>query len=131
MRYDGPIAVKAWHQSGSIYVEIDDGRTVSFPASENEYLADATHEQRNHIEISAFGLHWPDLDEDLSTAGILAGRYGRPKRGGKRKGAGRKPKGNVRVNYYVTPETKERIAALAKQKGISQSAVIDQLVAKA
>jgi hypothetical protein len=29
-----------------------------------------------NIELSPFGLHWPDLDEDLSIRGILAGDYG-------------------------------------------------------
>jgi hypothetical protein len=37
-------------------------------------------EQLNNIEISPFGLHWPDLDEDLSFRGILAGNYGQRKR---------------------------------------------------
>jgi hypothetical protein len=30
----------------------------------------------NHIEIGYFGLHWPDLDEDLSHAGLRSGRFG-------------------------------------------------------
>jgi hypothetical protein len=30
----------------------------------------------NHIEISPFGLHWPELDEDLSFRGLIEGNYG-------------------------------------------------------
>jgi hypothetical protein len=33
-------------------------------------------EQLNRIEISPFGIHWPELDEDLSFRGLLAGDYG-------------------------------------------------------
>ena len=34
----------------------------------------ASPEQRTQIELSPFGLHWDDLDEDISVAGLLAGR---------------------------------------------------------
>ena len=69
-------AVKAWHESGRILVKLSTGRTVDFPVSASPRLARGTPAQLNRIEISPFGLHWPDLDEDLSTAGILAGRFG-------------------------------------------------------
>ena len=36
-------------------------------------LLDATPEQREQVEISASGLHWDALDEDISVAGLLAG----------------------------------------------------------
>ena len=39
-------------------------------------LESAAEEDVGRIEISPFGLHWPTLDEDLSFAGILNGRYG-------------------------------------------------------
>jgi len=35
-----------------------------------------TPQQLNNIEISPFGLHWPDLDEDLSFRGLLKGDFG-------------------------------------------------------
>jgi hypothetical protein len=37
-------------------------------------LLSASPEQRRAVEISAFGLHWEALDEDISVAGLLAGR---------------------------------------------------------
>ncbi len=49
---------------------------MQFPVSENLRLAGGSPSQLNHIEISPFGLHWPDLDEDLSLAGIAHGNYG-------------------------------------------------------
>ncbi len=37
-------------------------------------LLDATHAQREAVEISRLGLHWDELDEDISIDGLLAGR---------------------------------------------------------
>ena len=61
-----------------ICVRLDDQREIRFPASENRRLAAETDEQNNNIEIicGGTGLHWPDLDEDLSVVGILEGRLG-------------------------------------------------------
>lgn len=72
-----PAAVRAWHQAGKVFVELADGRVVDFPVAANARLRGGTPDQLNRIEISPYGLHWPELDEDLSTAGILSGRYGR------------------------------------------------------
>ena len=124
-----PEAVKAWHRAGIIHVALKDGRTVNFPAQANARLRDATHTQRNHIEVSPYGLHWPDLDEDLSVAGILAGRHDRPQRGGVRVGAGRKPAGHVRMQIVVTPQTRRRIEALAKRERLTLSGAVERLAA--
>ncbi len=59
-----------------IIVEMESGLEVKFPVAENPRLAVGTLEQLNRIELSPFGLHWPDLDEDLSFRGILQGNYG-------------------------------------------------------
>ncbi len=55
---------------------MESGLEVKFPVAENPRLAVGTLEQLNRIELSPFGLHWPDLDEDLSFRGILQGNYG-------------------------------------------------------
>jgi hypothetical protein len=47
-----------------------------FRRQQNPRLAAATPAQLNNIELSPFGLHWPDLDEDLSIRGIAQGDYG-------------------------------------------------------
>ena len=44
----------------------------------NSKLKNATDQQRQNIEIicGGTGLHWPDLDEDLSVTGIIEGKFG-------------------------------------------------------
>lgn len=56
-------------------VELMDGRAISAPLAWYPRLANATPEQRGHWEIAGggYGLHWPELDEDLSTEGLLRG----------------------------------------------------------
>lgn len=55
---------------------MDSGVEVRFPVARNPRLSRGTPQQLNHIEISPFGLHWPELDEDLSFRGLLEGQYG-------------------------------------------------------
>jgi hypothetical protein len=56
-------------------VHLTDGRIISVPIIWFPILHEATVEQRKHYEIGAGGasLHWPELDEDISIAGLLAG----------------------------------------------------------
>jgi hypothetical protein len=63
-------------RDGLIVVVLESGTILRFPAAENPRLAQATPEQLNHIEVSPYGLHWPELDEDLSIRGIAQGDYG-------------------------------------------------------
>lgn len=76
------IASKAWYDNGMIGVLLDDGREIRFPVQLNERLKNATPEALINIEIicNGTGLHWPDLDEDLSLVGIMEGRLGRQSR---------------------------------------------------
>jgi len=69
-------ARSAVHANGWIVIRMESGEEIRFPVVENPRLALGTHEQLNHIEISPFGLHWPDLDEDLSFHGLLKGNHG-------------------------------------------------------
>lgn len=52
-----------------------DGREISVPIIWYPRLDGATREQRDNWELSAagYGVHWPDLDEDLSAEGLLRG----------------------------------------------------------
>jgi hypothetical protein len=56
-------------------VALMDGRTITVPLAWYPRLAAATPEQRAHWEMAGagYGIHWPELDEDLSTEGLLAG----------------------------------------------------------
>ena len=70
------IAVAAAHSDGQIVVRMESGAEIRFPVAENLRLARGTPRQLNHIEISPFGLHWPELDEDLSFRGLVEGNFG-------------------------------------------------------
>ena len=58
-----------------ITFELMDGRVVSVPLVWSWRLSDATPEQRNNYKIigSGQGVHWPDIDEDLSVGGMFQG----------------------------------------------------------
>ena len=59
----------------SLIVDLMDGRTIGGPSVWYPRLAAATPEQRAGWETAGagYGIHWPDLDEDLSTEGLLRG----------------------------------------------------------
>jgi hypothetical protein len=59
----------------SLCVALRDGRKISVPLTWYPRLLHATATQRNHWELAGggYGIHWPDLDEDLSTEGLLRG----------------------------------------------------------
>ncbi len=67
---------RAFEQDGFINVIMQSGVEIRFPIAGNPRLSQGSAQQLNRIEVSPFGLHWPDLDEDLSLRGLLAGDYG-------------------------------------------------------
>jgi len=69
-------AARAVHKNGFIVFRMESGAEIRFPVAQNPRLAHGTHQQLNHIDLSPFGLHWPELDEDLSFRGLLEGDYG-------------------------------------------------------
>jgi hypothetical protein len=58
-----------------IIAELMDGRTISVPLAWSWRLSEATPEQRANLRIigNGQGAHWPDVDEDISARGMLAG----------------------------------------------------------
>jgi hypothetical protein len=58
----------------SMWVELADGRVLGIPLAWFPRLLRATSEQRTNYSISSGGLHWDELDEDISVDGLLAGR---------------------------------------------------------
>ena len=72
-------ATSAVYRAGYVVVTMEGGVEIRFPVAGNPRLAKGTPRQINNIEISPYGLHWPDLDEDLSFRGLLAGDYGQKK----------------------------------------------------
>lgn len=59
----------------SLVVDLMDGRTISVPLAWYPRLAEASARQRANWQAAGggYGIHWPDLDEDLSTEGLLRG----------------------------------------------------------
>jgi Protein of unknown function (DUF2442) len=69
-------AVRDVHFSeDTLSVDLADGRTITVPLVWYPRLLDATPEQRRNWQIigAGYGIHWPDVDEDLSTEGLLRG----------------------------------------------------------
>ena len=60
---------------GVLSVALFDGRTITVPLMWYPRLFDATKEQLMNWRVAGggYGIHWPDLDEDLSTEGLLRG----------------------------------------------------------
>jgi hypothetical protein len=56
-------------------VDLSDGRTITVPLAWYPRLLGATSAQRKNWETAGggYGIHWPDIDEDLSTEGLLRG----------------------------------------------------------
>ncbi len=72
----------------SIFAQLVDGRTISVPLAWSWRLSEATPKQRENFKIlgSGQGIHWPDIDEDISASGML---WGIP---------ARSPTGPVKIN---------------------------------
>lgn len=71
-----PAATGVQVTDSALVVELSDGRVLSVPLVWYPRLAHGTPEERNHWRLigRGEGIHWPDLDEDLSVEGLLAGR---------------------------------------------------------
>ena len=57
-----------------LVVTLADGRRIATPLAWYPRLLKASAESRANYEILSMGIHWPDIDEDLSIAGMLKGR---------------------------------------------------------
>lgn len=66
-------AKTVWFDENRVYVELNDGRVVGSPLAWFPRLAKATPEQKNHFELvsGGYGIHWEELDEDLTAEGFL------------------------------------------------------------
>src|SRR5271155_4056304 len=69
-------AESATFEQGEIIVRMKGGREIRFRTSRNPRLSKGTRAQLAKIELSPYGLHWPELDEDLSYRGLLEGEFG-------------------------------------------------------
>ncbi|MBK8396732.1 MAG: DUF2442 domain-containing protein [Leptospiraceae bacterium] len=72
---DNARAKKVWFDNENLWVLLFDGRQISVPLAFFPILLHASKEQRNAYEVSGggIGIHWDELDEDISVAGLLLG----------------------------------------------------------
>ena len=68
-----PKAVELWFTDDMLYVRLDDGREVGTPLEWFPKLRNATDQQRNKWRFigKGVGIHWEELDEDLSVRGLI------------------------------------------------------------
>jgi Protein of unknown function (DUF2442) len=67
-------ATKVRFDDAQMWVELEDGRTLGIPLAWYPRLLHGSAAARDQVSISPSGLHWEELDEDISIAGLLAGR---------------------------------------------------------
>jgi hypothetical protein len=67
-----PTAVR--FDDAQMWIDLEDGRTLGIPLVWFPRLLRATPQQREVVFLSPSGLHWEEIDEDISVAGLLAGR---------------------------------------------------------
>lgn len=71
---DTPEPRKVWFEDERMFVELADDRLLGIPLAWFPRLLHATRAQRDAVWLSPGGLHWEDIDEDISVAGLIAGR---------------------------------------------------------
>ena len=73
-------AIRVWVEGRMIFLELQDGRVVGFPADRFHRLRGASDEQLRHvrIEVQGYALRWEELDEDITVPGVVAGRFQLP-----------------------------------------------------
>ena len=71
-----PTAERVDVTADTLTADLSDGRTISVPLAWYPRLVHATPQERRNWRLigDGAGIHWPDLDEDLSVEGLLAGR---------------------------------------------------------
>jgi hypothetical protein len=75
-----PIAINAYSIGRTIFIELTDGRTISFPADRFKLLSEASEEQLSEVTVrlNGYAIRWENLDEDITVKGIFAGNFQLP-----------------------------------------------------
>jgi hypothetical protein len=76
VKIDLPFAESVMITEDTLNVDLSDGRTISVPLTWFPRLVHATQEQRDNWRLigRGHGIHWDDIDEDISVEGLIAGR---------------------------------------------------------
>lgn len=62
---------RVWTTESAVWIELTDGRKAKENFSNYSRLADSSQSQRENFHLSHFGIHWTELDEDLSFDGFF------------------------------------------------------------
>ncbi|MDE6342596.1 MAG: DUF2442 domain-containing protein [Muribaculaceae bacterium] len=62
---------KVWLDEDAVWIELNDGRIAKEYFADYYGFASSTSSQRQNYRLSHFGIHWPEIDEDLSYAGFF------------------------------------------------------------
>ena len=71
-----PVAQNVSISEDTLTVDLSDGRTISVPLAWYPRLFHASPDERKNWQLIGHGegIHWPDVEEDISVSGLLAGR---------------------------------------------------------
>ncbi len=74
------VAIRAWAEKRFVYLELTDGRSFGFPADRFRILGQASEDQlkKVQVEVNGHALRLEEPDEDLTVAGVVAGRFQLP-----------------------------------------------------
>jgi hypothetical protein len=94
----------------SLLVDLRDGRTISVPLTWFPRLLKASPKEKSHWEIcgGGYGIHWPDIDEDLSVEGLLRGAPA--------------PRANIKI-ANKRAKKKKPIRAIKRRSGLGTNSI--------
>jgi hypothetical protein len=74
------LAVRAWVEGRSVFLELTDGRIFGFPSDRFRRLRDASDAQlkKVRVRLNGYALRWESLDEDITVPGVVAGHFELP-----------------------------------------------------
>lgn len=75
-----PLAVRAWAEGRTLYLELTDGRIFGFPADRFRILSRASDAELKGVSLrlNGYALRWEELDEDITVPGVVAGHFELP-----------------------------------------------------
>jgi hypothetical protein len=75
-----PLAVRAWAEGRTIFLELTDGRIFGFPADRFRLLSHASDADLKEVSLrlNGYALRWEKLDEDITVPGVVAGHFELP-----------------------------------------------------
>ena len=95
--------IKIWQTEDAVWIRTEDGQEASEKFEDYPRLRHATKAQRANYQADEFGIHWPELDEDLSFEGFF------------------QPKPRTELYNFFMSHPELNASAVARRLGISQS----------